>query len=145
MLNRAKRFTFSAIASILLFSVGVAQEPQPFPAGVYTFEITAEELPQDVPSHIRPLMIGKYVVTFTANGRVKNVVNGNLDAEGHYVYTPDHLVITDEKGPGQCQAERATGIYRWKLDVDKLKLEAVDDKCRWRQFAITLKGWKRQK
>jgi len=51
------------------------------------------------------------VVAFTPDGRVSNVVGGQLDAKGRYASTPSYRVIRDEEGPGHCQAERATGIY----------------------------------
>jgi len=65
------------VLSILSMAAGAgghAEEPQPFPAGVY-----------------------------------------KLDAKGRYASTPAYLVLTDEDGPGHCQAERATGIYKWAL------------------------------
>jgi hypothetical protein len=122
---------------------GHAEEPQPFPAGVYTFSIAAEEAPAEVPSDILPLLVGNYVVTFTPDGHVTNMVSGKLDAKGRYASTPAYLVITDEEGPGHCQGERATGIYKWTLVGDSLTLTRVEDLCKWRAFAITRKTWRR--
>lgn len=141
---RSTLLSLLVVPALALLRVDIrAQEPQPFPAGVYTFEIAASELPGDVPSDIRAMMIGKYVVTFTADGHVTNMVGGKLDAAGRYSSTPGYLVITDEEGPGHCQEERATGIYKWRLDGSTLTLEAVEDLCKWRRFSITLKPWTR--
>jgi hypothetical protein len=145
MVRGASPSTGLALVVLLCSAVSQAVEPQPFPAGVYTFELTPAETPADVPADIRPFMTGKYVVTFTGEGRVRNVVSGKLDAEGRYASTPGLLVITDEAGPGHCQKASATGIYRWRLEGDKLKLEAVEDLCKWRRFAITLKTWTKVK
>lgn len=139
---RSTLWTLLAVFAFALAPLEIqAEEPQPFPAGVYTFEIAVSELPADVPSDIRAMMVGKYVVTFTADGRVTNMVGGKLDAMGRYSSTPGYLVITDEEGPGHCQEERATGIYKWRLDASTLTLEAVEDLCKWRRFSITLKPW----
>ena len=130
-------------AAVLFGAVSArAEEPQPFLAGVYTFEITRDEVPPDPPPDILPFLVGEYVVTFTPDGRVSNVVSGQLDARGRYASTPTFLVVTDEEGPGHCQAERATGIYRWKRDGNTVRLTVVEDLCRWRAFAISLKPWR---
>ena len=71
------------------------------------------------------------------------MVGGNLDAKGRSASTPGYLVITDEEGPGHCQAERATGIYKWKLEGTALSLTVVEDLCKWRSFAITRKPWRK--
>jgi len=120
---------------------GRTEEPQPFPSGVYEFSIAPTEAPADVPPDILPMMVGSYVVTFTPEGRVTNVVSGKLDAKGRYASTPAYLVLTDEEGPGHCQAERATGIYKWVLTGRSLTLTRVEDLCKWRAFAITKKPW----
>ena|SRR6266480_1201906 len=39
MFAETRRFMLPAVASLLLFSVGRAEEPQPFPAGVYCITI----------------------------------------------------------------------------------------------------------
>ena len=146
MLKHLGRIVLSAITFILLFFLAVsAEEPQPFPAGVYTITITSDEVPLDAPADVRKVLIAKYVVTYSANGHYKVLANGKLDAEGRYASTRDYLVITDENGPGHCEAERATGIYKWKLDGDKLSLQAVDDGCKWRRFSIVLKDWRKEK
>jgi hypothetical protein len=146
MPKHSKSFILLALMLLPLFTVVVsAEEPQPFPAGVYTITITADEVPVDAPPDVRKVLIAKYVVTYSANGRYKVLANGKLDAEGRYASTKNYLVITDEKGPGHCQAERATGVYKWRLDGNKLILEAVDDACKWRRFSIVLKAWRREK
>lgn len=119
------------------------QEPQPFPSGIYTFSLSAAEIPPEVPPDILPNMVGTFVVTFSPQGRVKNEVNGKLDAEGHYASTSHYLVITDEAGPGHCEKEHATGIYRWELIGNQLRLSSVEDRCRWREFSIVRKPWTR--
>ena len=124
-------------------AAGRAEEPQPFPPGVYRFSITANEAPADVPADILPMLVGSYAVTFTADGRVTNVVSGKLDAKGRYASTPGYLVLTDEEGPGHCQAERATGIYKWSRVGTSLTFVKVEDLCRWRAFAITRKPWRK--
>jgi hypothetical protein len=144
MFAETRRFMLPAVASLLLFSVGRAKEPQPFPAGVYYITINAREVPADAPADVRRALIAKYVLTFGANGRFKTVANGELDAAGRYASTAKHLVITDEIGPGHCKVT-ATGIYKWRLERDKLTLEAVDDGCKWRRFSITLKKWTKEK
>jgi len=143
MFAEIRRFMIPVVASLLLFSVGRAEE-QPFPAGVYSITINAQEVPADVPADVRQALIAKYVLTFSANGRFKTVTNGELDAAGRYASTAKHLVITDETGPGHCKVT-ATGIYKWRLEGDKLTLEAVDDGCKWRRFSITLKKWTKEK
>ena len=144
MFSEIQRFMIPIVASLLLFSVGRAEEPQPFPAGVYSITINAREVPEDAPADVRRALIAKYVLTFSANGRFKTVANGELDAAGRYASTAKHLVITDETGPGHCKVT-ATGIYKWRLERDKLTLEAVDDGCKWRRFSITLKKWTKEK
>ena len=133
----------ACLAAVVFCKVPAAysEEPQPFAAGVYSFEITRAEVPAEAPADILPLLVGEYVVTFTPDGRVSNVVGGQLDAKGRYASTPSYLVITDEEGPGHCQAERATGIYKWKRDGDTIRFFALEDLCRWRAFAITRKPW----
>ena len=69
-------------------------------------------------------------------------MSGQLDARGRYASTPTFLVVTDEEGPGHCEAERATGIYKWKRDGNTVRLTVVEDLCRWRAFAISLKPWR---
>ena len=144
MFSEIQRFMIPIVASLLLFSVGRAEEPQRFPAGVYSITINAREVPADAPADVRRALIAKYVLTFSANGRFKTVTNGELDAAGRYASTAKHLVITDETGPGHCKVS-ATGIYKWSLEGDKLTLEAVDDGCKWRRFSITLKKWTKEK
>jgi hypothetical protein len=144
MFAETRRFILPVVALLLLFSVGRADEPQPFPAGVYSITINAREVPADAPGDVRRALIAKYVLTFSANGRFKTVANGELDAAGRYASTAKHLVITDETGPGHCQVT-ATGIYKWRLEGDKLTLEAVDDECKWRRFSITLRKWTKEK
>jgi hypothetical protein len=144
MFAETRRFMLPVVASLLLFSVGRAEEPQPFPTGVYSITINAREVPADAPADVRRALIAKYVLTFSASGRFKTVANGELDAAGRYASTATHLVITDETGPGHCKVT-ATGIYKWRLERDKLTLEAVDDGCKWRRFSITLKKWTKEK
>jgi len=144
MFSEIRQFMIPVVASLLLFSIGRAEEPQPFPAGVYSITINAREVPADAPADVRQALIAKYVLTFSANGRFKTVTNGELDAAGRYASTAKHLVITDETGPGHCKLA-ATGIYKWSLEGDKLTLEAVDDGCKWRRFSITLKKWTKEK
>ena len=144
MFAETRRFMLPVVASLLLFSVGRAEEPQRFPAGVYSITINAREVPADAPADVRRALIARYVLTFSANGRFKTVANGELDAAGRYASTAKHLVITDETGPGHCKVT-ATGIYKWRLERDKLTLEAVDDGCKWRRFSITLKKWTKEK
>ena len=120
------------------------QETQPFPSGIYTYSLSDSEVPGEVPPDIRPLMVGEYVVTFTPEGRVSNVVAGQLDAAGHYASTLKYLVLTDEEGPGHCTGEHATGIYRWTRQGDQFQLVSIEDGCRWREFAITRKPWTHQ-
>jgi hypothetical protein len=144
MFAETRRFMLPVVALLLLFSVGRAEEPQPFPAGVYCITINAREVPVDAPADVRRALIAKYVLTFSANGRFKTVANGELDAAGRYASTAKHLVTTDERGPGHCKVT-ATGIYKWRLERDKLTLEAVDDGCKWRRFSITLKKWTKEK
>jgi hypothetical protein len=45
MFAETRRFMLPVVASLLLFSVGRAEEPQPFPAGVYYITINAREVP----------------------------------------------------------------------------------------------------
>ena len=144
MFSEIQRFMIPIVASLLLFSVGRAEEPQRFPAGVYSITINAREVPADAPADVRRALIARYVLTFSANGRFKTVTNGELDAAGRYASTAEYLVITDETGPGHCKVT-ATGIYKWRLEGDKLALEAVDDGCKWRRFSITLKKWTKEK
>jgi hypothetical protein len=144
MFSEIQRFMIPIVASLLLFDVGRAEEPQPFPAGVYSITINAREVPADAPADVRQALIAKYVLTFGGDGRFKTVTDGKLDAAGRYASTPEHLVITDETGAGHCKVA-ATGIYKWRLEGDKLTLEAVDDGCKWRRFSITLKKWTKEK
>ncbi len=139
-----RRVPALALAGLLSALAAGGEEPQPFPAGAYTFEITAAEVPADAPEDIRSLLVGEHVMTFTADGKVSRVVGGKLHLKGRYASTPEHLVITDEEGPGQCQAERATGIYKWKREGDDVRLTTVEDLCRWRAFAVTREPWRVQ-
>src|SRR6266516_3324120 len=102
------------VVALLLLSVGRAEEPQSFPSGVYNITINAREVPADAPADVRRALIAKYVLTFSPNGRFKTIANVELDAAGRYASTAEHLVITDETGPGHCKVA-ATGIYKWKL------------------------------
>ena len=139
----------SALVTLVLASAcgeqRTRQEPQPFPPGVYTFALSDAEVPVEVPPDVRPLMVGEYVVTFTSAGQVSNVVNGQLDAAGHYASTLGHLILTDEQGPGHCTNDHATGVYRWTRQGDQFQFTSVEDGCRWREFAITRKPWTRRK
>jgi hypothetical protein len=114
------------------------------PGGVYRIIINSREVPADAPADVRRALIAEYVLTFSVNGRFKTVANGELDAAGRYASTADHLVITDETGAGHCKIT-ATGIYKWRLEGNKLTLEAVDDGCKWRRFSVTLKKWTKEK
>ncbi len=80
MFAKTRRFMLPVVASLVLFSVGRAEEPQPFPAGVYSITINAREVPADAPAEVRRALIAKYVLTFSADGRFKTVANGELDA-----------------------------------------------------------------
>jgi hypothetical protein len=80
-------FVVLTAATIGCSSAWPRQEPQAFPAGQYTVQFTAAGVPPKVPERLRSMMTGTSIVTFTPDGRVRNEVNGKIDAEGHYAST----------------------------------------------------------
>jgi hypothetical protein len=126
-----------------LHSIVCCTDTTTIPGRDLHFEISSSELPTDVPKDILAMMIGKYEVTFTNDGHVINMVNDKLDAKGRYYSTQLYLVITDEEGPGHCEGDHATGIYKWQLEDGNLSLVTVENHCKWREFSITLKKWKK--
>ena len=129
--------------ALLPMLVGFTDDPVPSPVGTFTTVITAEELPQDMPSGMRKALAGTWEIIFVAGNRFQILLGDKPMVEGRFTVSTDGIVLTDEKGMISCAMApgEATGKYKWTLDASKLTFTATDDKCEGRKLILSLHAW----
>jgi hypothetical protein len=132
-----------ALLAILSALVGFKGNQTPSPEGSFTTTITAEELPQDMPSGMRKALAGTWEIIFVKDNRFQILLGDKPMVEGRFTLSSEGIVLTDEKGMISCAMApgEETGKYKWTLDAGKITFTATDDKCEGRKLILTLHAW----
>lgn len=137
----------NTVRSIFLFVISLVMI---FSAGCMTEEMSTEEpatvptdTPTDVPNEPVEFPIGEYDraqqrLSFKDDGTftvwIINVESFSVE-DGKYTIEGDQIIMTDELcGPDE-------GKYTWRIELDKLIFELIEDTCESRRDSLAGNKW----
>ncbi len=117
---------------LALTPAALAQDGPEALAGAFAVTIADEDVPLDLRD--RATVVGRWEIAF-ADGAwtltrqdVGELANGRYDLDG------DRLTLEERGGVLACTAP---GVYRWRLDGDRLVLAAIEEPCAHRRLLLT--------